>query len=125
MKRAAAIILLAIVLSVALFSGCAAQRLYGYWMLSYIGDEYGGERSEYPLPLYFEIKSDGTVNMAGDVFGHFKRKGSTFTFKYASDDVTTVESGAYELNSDGELVIYMDDRPMSVILTRPTAQQAS
>jgi hypothetical protein len=134
MKKKIVIIALAALLITAalLASACngTLNMLMGRWKLVTIGDRYGANQQEYPLPVVLDICPDHTIKMFDDVFGTWTMDRNTYTFK--SEDGETEQSGSFVLqyvqqeSSDGsgdttsvpQLTVYADGKDESYVLQK-------
>lgn len=132
-KRIIVIVLAALLLAtVLLASGCngTMNMLMGRWKLVSIGDQYGANQQQYPLPVVLDIYPDHTIKMLDSPFGTWTMDRNTYTFK--SDDGTLEQSGSFILeykeqqSSDGsgsttkvpQLTVYADGKAESYILQK-------
>jgi hypothetical protein len=118
-----------ILISMLIASGCSGKinMLTGRWKLSTYGDKNGENQQDYFLPVTIDIYPDGRVDMLDSAFGKWKMDRDTFSF--VSDDGTVKESGSFKLDysatdssgtSAPQLVIFLDDQPVSYILVKQT-----
>ena len=119
MKKTIIIITILLVLvSSALFLGCANQVLYGSWKLSETIDAntmqaQDASESMFSNVLIFKINRDKTVTFLDKEFGTFTKSGNEFTFAYTATEgeQAQIETGAWELNGVN-LRIWIDSAPM-------------
>ena len=130
-KKITAIVLVVMMLAVTmLMSGCFNKLLYGTWRLSYVGDEFGENRTPYPYVITWDIKQNGDIYMlAGTQQSHFAKiefDKNLFTMTYMNPSATgasTVTGSWVIVQGDEatEMQLYFDDEPKSYILQRTTA----
>ena len=115
-----------LIVSAALFSGCANKILYGTWQMTETIDAETGE-SEEPMfmnMMVFTVNRDGTVMLMDSLFGTFEKDGNEYEFTYDLDDDEDpkYESGAWELIGT-DLYLYDENKPLIyhfVAVTRET-----
>ena len=130
-KKITALILVVMMLAVTmLMSGCFNKLLYGTWRLSYVGDEFGQNRTSYPYTITWDIHENGDIYMiAGSQQSHFATidfNKNLFTMTYmnpSSTGASTVTGSWVIVQGDEatEMHLYFDDEPKSYILQRTTA----
>jgi hypothetical protein len=120
------VIILALLLSLVLFSGCKKNLLYNTWQLQEIVDAETkeGEEPMFANMMVFTINKDGTVYFMDSLFGTYEMDRNEFTFTYEQDEDDSEENseedsentpeqvtGAWEIIGS-ELYIYPDSDPV-------------
>lgn len=112
------VLIIALLLSLVLFSGCAKNLLYNTWQLQEIVDAETkeGEEPMFANMMVFTINKDGTVYFMDSLFGTYEMDRNEFTFTYTQDEddeESTPEQvvGAWEIIGS-ELFIYPDSDPV-------------
>ena len=129
-KKITAIILVVMMLAVSMMlSGCFNKLLYGTWRLSYVANEFGENRTQYPYVVTWDIRENGDIYMlAGNQQSHFaniKFNKNLFTMTYvnpSSTGASTVSGSWIMVQGDEatEMHLYFDEEPKSYILQRTT-----
>jgi hypothetical protein len=131
-KRIIIIALAALVIASALLaSGCngTLNMLMGRWKLVTVGDQYGANQQEYPLPISVDIYPDHTIKMFDEPFGKWTMDRNTYTFKqtdgkmdisgsFLLEYVTSTSSTDGSTSTVPQLTVYVDGQAVSYILQK-------